>query len=55
MGWIKALFIDVNFQNHLQYSINPRIISRILSNPNNFSRIFSSFQAEAIIFTRDFQ
>jgi hypothetical protein len=37
------------FQNDLQYSINPRLISRIPSNPNNVSSIFLSFQAEKII------
>jgi hypothetical protein len=49
IGRIKALSTDVNFQNDLQYSINSRLISRISSNPNHFSRIFSSFQAEAVI------
>jgi hypothetical protein len=38
IGKIKALSTDVNFQNDLQFSINPRLISRIPSNPNNFSR-----------------
>jgi hypothetical protein len=49
IGRIKALYADVNFQNYLQYSINPRLISRISSNPNNVSRIFSSFQTEIVI------
>jgi hypothetical protein len=49
IGRIKGLSTDVNFQDYFQYSINPRLISRIPSNPNNFSRIFSSFQAEAVL------
>jgi hypothetical protein len=44
----KGLSTDVNFQNYLQYSVNRHIISRIPSNPNNVSSIFSSFQAETI-------
>ena len=39
IGGIKALSTDVNFQNDLQYSINPRLISWIPSNPKNSSRI----------------
>jgi hypothetical protein len=45
---IKSLSTDANFQNDLQYAINPRLFSRIPNNPNNVSSIFSSFQAEAI-------
>ncbi len=44
----KDLSTDVNFENYLQYSINPSFIIRISSNPNNVSSIFSSFQAETI-------
>jgi DNA polymerase III sliding clamp (beta) subunit (PCNA family) len=44
----KGLSTDVNFENYLQDSVNHHVISRIPSNLNNSSRIFSSFQAETI-------
>jgi hypothetical protein len=53
IGRKKALYADVNFQNYLQYSINPRLISRISSNPNNVSRIFRHFKQKSSLANGD--
>jgi hypothetical protein len=43
-----SLSTDVNFQNDLQYSINPRLISRIRSDPTMSQEFFRHFQTKAV-------